>query len=349
VSADGTYYEYKCPVFPALPIPDYVDKETESPWNIFDDFEDGKLRFEYISNSTNISNSPGKKPYKIKKDLDGNSYLEITVKHKWNKCCRGNFHTERAEIYHSEKRAKEKVVWYGFKVRLPKDFIHIDDRVMFSQFKNQIKSICASPSPLLGFRFRKEGKKLNIGGDNGGVCKGEESLKKYRIQFDYRLMNKKWYPIKLKHKEIEKYGIITVDLMSGIEPFDATPLGEWTTYKVGIYNTKKDSGFVKVYKDDILIFDYEGVTFDWKGSYNDTVVKIGLYRDSKPEVDWSKCSGDKTVDYIPLFCYGMDNKLIPKSERKKNLTDSEGYPPQSIHYDDFTVVSDKKTLDKYLN
>ena len=68
--------------------------------------------------------------------------------------------------------------------------------------------------------------------------------------------------------------------------------------------------------------------------------------EAKP--DWSKCSGDKTVDYIPLFCYGMDNKLIPKSEREKNLTDSEGYPPQSIHYDDFTVVSDKKTLDKYL-
>ena len=64
--------------------------------------------------------------------------------------------------------------------------------------------------------------------------------------------------------------------------------------------------------------------------------------------DLDQCDGDKTVDYIPLFCYGMDNKLIPKSEREKNLTDSEGYPPQSIHYDDFTVVSDKKTLDKYL-
>ena len=25
VSADGSYYEYKCPVFPALPIPNSVD------------------------------------------------------------------------------------------------------------------------------------------------------------------------------------------------------------------------------------------------------------------------------------------------------------------------------------
>ena len=104
--------------------------------------------------------------------------------------------------------------------------------------------------------------------------------------------------------------IIEISNISGIETFDATPLGEWTTYKVGIYNTIKDSGFVKVYKDDILIFDYEGITFDWKGSYYETVVRIGPYRDSDPT--------------------------------------KEGYPPQSIHYDDFTVVSDKKTLDKYL-
>ena len=288
---------------------DSVDKETASPWNFFDDFEDQNFRKYFYKN--NKCCGKGKEPYKFKQDPDGNTYLEITVKHGWNKCCRGNFRTERAEMSPRGKFVKEKIIWYGFKVRLPKDFIHIDDRVLFHQFKNQIKSKCASPGPLLGIAFRNEGKKLDLHGDIGGVCKGEESLKKYRIQFDYRLMNKKWYPIKLKHKEIEKYGIITVDLMSGIEPFDATPLGEWTTYKVGIYSTKKDSGFVKVYKDDILIFDYEGVTFDWKGPYYETLVRIGPYRDSDPS--------------------------------------GKGYPPQSIHYDDFTIVSDKKTLDKYLN
>ena len=112
-------------------------------------------------------------------------------------------------------------------------------------------------------------------------------------------MNNKWYQIKSKFKYV-----------SGIEPFDATPLGEWTTYKVGIYSTKTDSGFVKVYKDDVLIFDYEGVTFDWGSYYYETLVRIGPYRDSDPS--------------------------------------GKGYPPQSIHYDDFTIVSDKKTLDKYL-
>ncbi len=34
--------------------------------------------------------------------------------------------------------------------------------------------------------------------------------------------------------------------------------------------------------------------------------------------DWSKCSGDKTAsfDYIPLFCYGNDGKLLSENERK---------------------------------
>jgi hypothetical protein len=317
-----------------VPVPDYVDKKTKSPWNFFDDFDDQKLKKYKINDK-----GAGKKPFKFKKDPDGNTYLEITVKDKWNKCCQWKIFTERAEMSPREKNGIEKIIWYGFKVRLPKDFIHINDRVLFHQFKNQFTDM--RKSPLLGLIFQDAGKRLSIGGDTGGdalVSRNREESLKYGIELDYHIMNNKWYQIKSKFKYV-----------SGIEPFDATPLGEWTTYKIGIYNTKKDSGFVKVYKDDVLIFDYEGVTFDWKGSYRETLIRIGPYRDSKPEVDWSKCSGDKTVDYIPLFCYGMDNKLIPKSERKKNLTDSEGYPPQSIHYDDFTVVSDKKTLDKYLN
>ena len=58
------------------------------------------------------------------------------------------------------------------------------------------------------------------------------------------------------------------------------------------------------------MWDYSGVTFDWKGQYIGSIVRIGIYRDSDPS--------------------------------------GKGYPVQSIHYDDFTVVSDKKTLDKYL-
>ena len=73
----------------------------------------------------------------------------------------------------------------------------------------------------------------------------------------------------------------------------------------------REDGFVKVYKDNQLIMDYQGITFKWKGNYIGTIIRLGPYRDTD--------------------LYG------------------KGYPPQSIHYNDFTIVSDKKTLDKYLN
>ena len=94
--------------------------------------------------------------------------------------------------------------------------------------------------------------------------------------------------------------------------FKITKLGEWSTYKIGIYNTKDDDGFVKIFKDNKLIFNYEGITYDWKGRYTGSYIRIGIYRDSGKRI-------------------GIE------------------YPDQSIHFDDFIVVSDKKTLDKYLN
>ena len=102
----------------------------------------------------------GEEPYKFKKDPDGNTYLEITVKHEWNSNQKRTL--ERAEISSRGKRAKEKIIWYRFKIRLPKDFIHIDDRVLLSQFKNDLKNI--EKNPLLGLRLHNKGKRLNIGG-----------------------------------------------------------------------------------------------------------------------------------------------------------------------------------------
>ena len=43
-------------------------------------------------------------------------------------------------------------------------------------------------------------------------------------------------------------------------------------------------------------------------------------------------------------------ETMPDVDMTSTYTDEygEGYPPQSVHYDDFIVVSDKKTLDQYL-
>ena len=85
-----------------VPVPDYVDKKTKSPWNFYDDFEDQKFNKYIHSSSKNYKtnrNKVGKKPYKFKKDPDGNTYMEVTVKHGWNKCCSESpADTERAEF-----------------------------------------------------------------------------------------------------------------------------------------------------------------------------------------------------------------------------------------------------------
>ena len=67
---------------------------------------------------------------------------------------------------------------------------------------------------------------------------------------------------------------------------------------------QKNDGFVKVFKDDKLIMNYNGITFDWSGSYYASYIRLGIYRDSDPS--------------------------------------GAGYPDQVAHFDDFIVVSDKK-------
>jgi hypothetical protein len=103
-----------------VPVPDYVNKKTKSPWNFYDDFEDQKVGKVNLRKYHINDKGKGRKPFKIKQDADGNKFLEITVKHGWNK---GKyFKTERAEFETKGKRALNKEIWYGFKLRLPKDF-----------------------------------------------------------------------------------------------------------------------------------------------------------------------------------------------------------------------------------
>jgi len=319
-----------------VPVPDYVDKKTKSPWNFYDDFEDQKFNKYIHSSSKNYktnSNKVGKKPYKFKKDPDGNTYMEVTVKHGWNKCCSDSpADTERAEFSPKYKRTTNKEIWYGFRFRFPKDFKHIDDRILITQFKNQFNPM--KKSPLFSIHYYSFGNELDIGGHTGGIA-GEywstESNIINSVNLIY-LKNKrdnKWFLAEFKKRNFKRFPIFkschnpyekgkfcgsTADKsnsLKGISSFNAAKLGEWSTYKIGIRHSRKEDGFVKVYKDNQLIMDYKGVTFKWKGNYIGTIIRLGPYRDTDPS--------------------------------------GKGYPPQSIHYDDFTIVSDKKTLDKYLN
>ena len=279
-----------------------------SPWNFSEDFEnekEGRLR---TNKFTTNNKGTGRKPFKIRKDPDGNQYLEVTVKDGWNVDQKGREKetTERAEFQVKPKKALGKEIWISFKKRLPEDFTHIDDRVLFFQFKNTMHIDDGKNGPLIGLRYYENGNRLQIGGDTGGdagrsISRKEERL--HRIETKYKNYGgkywfQKWKKYRSESKDRDVDGTASV-----------TPLGKWSTYKIGIHNTKNDDGFVKVYKDGELMFDYNGVTYDWRGRYYQSHIRIGIYRD--------RVVGIK-------------------------------YPDQTIHFDDFIVVSDEKTLDQLM-
>ncbi len=318
-----------------VPVPDSVDKKTKSPWNFSEDFEnqeEGKLKVANPNPSS--SNSPsgggteksfnqifrifdkgaGLKPYTVKKDLDGNKYLEVTVKHGWNndplKEGTGK-ETERAIFQTKQRRTLDKEIWIGFKTRLPEDFKHTTDgRVTFFEFKN--RHVSMRTHPLVRISFDDAGKTLKITGStsgNGFNRRSKEDNIKHRINIKYKKNGSNWFVRNEKtrgEKKIKNNFKLTPN-----KTFSVTQLGEWSTYKIGIYNTKDDDGFVKVFKDNKLIFDYKGITSDWKGKYTGTNVRIGVYRASGKQI------GIK-------------------------------YPDQIIHFDDFIIVSDEKTLDQLI-
>jgi hypothetical protein len=295
-----------------------------SPWNFFEDFENEKVGRLRTNKFTTNDKGTGRKPFKIRKDPDGNQYLEVTVKDGWNVDQKGREKetTERAEFQVKPKKALGKEIWISFKKRLPEDFTHIDDRVLFFQFKNQHDPM--KRSPLLGIRFYKNGNSLKIGGDTGGnasknfrqkgsaMSSSEVREEKYihRIGAKYKNKGGDWFVRWEKDREDDK-NKDRDDLRFTTNNASVTQLGEWSTYKIGIYNTRGKDGFVKVYKDNELMFDYKGITYDWSGPYDETCIRVGAYRDSGKQ-------------------FGIE------------------YPDQIIHFDDFIVVSDENTLDQLI-
>ena len=82
----------------------------------------------------------------------------------------------------------------------------------------------------------------------------------------------------------------------------------WTTYKVGVLHTEEENGFIKIYQDDDLIFQYCGFTGKTDLPDRQVDIRIGMYRSYNPTL---------------------------------NLE-------QEILYDDFTVTDTKRMLDAYL-
>ena len=70
-----------------------------SPWNIFENFENEKVGRLRTNKFTTNDKGTGLKPFEIKEDPDGNTYLAVTVKDGWNVDQKGwtKETTERAE------------------------------------------------------------------------------------------------------------------------------------------------------------------------------------------------------------------------------------------------------------
>ena len=169
-------------------------------------------------------------------------------------------------------------------------------------------------SPLLGIRFYKDGDVMKLGGETGGnATKSRSKEEKYTHWIGAKYKNREgdWRVRWEKDREDDKNRDTNDLKITTNDPVSVTPLGEWSTYKIGIYNTRGKDGFVKVYKDNELMFDYEGITYDWRGRYTGSYIRIGIYRQSGKN-------------------FGIE------------------YPDQTIHFDDFIVVSDEKTLDQLI-
>ena len=299
-----------------VPVPDYVNKKTKSPWNFYENFEDQKVGQVNLKKYQINDKGVGRKPFKIKQEPNGNKFLEISVEHGWNKCCGTWVNTERAEFEVKPKKTLNKEIWYGFRMRFPENFEHIDDRLLVTQFKNQFKDM--KKSPLVSVHFYENGNLVDIGGDTGGIAKikynsSEAFIHRVSNKF-YKKDNKyELYKFKIRN-QFSKYARELTSSAADINfPRSFKKIhGQWNTFKFGIKNSKSEDGFVRVFINNELVLNYSGITWDWtKGEYTGSHIRIGPYRDSDP--------------------LGI------------------GYPKQSIYYDDFIVVSDKKTLDKYLN
>ena len=96
----------------------------------------------------------------------------------------------------------------------------------------------------------------------------------------------------------------------GVEIFKHGSNSPAMYFIVDVIATEMKKVLVKIYQDGELIYDYTGLTFGFVEGFENHAPKIGVYRDSDPT--------------------------------------GQGYPDQTVYYDDFAVVSDKKTLDKLI-
>ncbi len=266
--------------------------DKSSPWKFHSDFEDNSWKGKLTPNDK----GEGWVPFKIMEE-DGNKFLSITVKHGWNPDKGSkNKPTERSELETSKRQTFGKEVWYGFKIKKPSETKILQDRMLITQFKQRTRT---RPSPMISVGKKNSWVKpepqsyisISICGKSGSIL-GSKIVKEYSYSSSIKLnCNNKTVQIDLKFNNTKDFqNLITT---------------KWNTIVIGSYVTNTNNGFMKLYLNQNLIYDYNGPTYGWSKIVGSNV-RIGIYRDGNS--------------------YGE-------------------YPPQTLYYDDFVIGSKDDVID----
>jgi hypothetical protein len=259
------------------------------------DFEDSSWSsYLSIGPTSKKRGGVGSDRYEIQKEENGNSYMSITVKKGWGSDYGTNKNpTERSELETQKLQTFGKEVWYGFKVKVPSGHQIIRDRFLITQFKQRTRT---RPSPMVciyqyGPKDVRVG--LSICGKSGGIG-SYQTRSKHEGTRSMRCGNQ-WIEPVLNFSPTEEFKEFLTE--------------NWSNIVIGSYVTNKNDGFVQIYFNKELIYDYRGPTYGWSKIVG-TNVRIGIYRDGDPFGD--------------------------------------SYPPQTVHYDDFVIGSTQDEITNIL-
>ena len=229
--------------------------------------------------------------YEFIKEENGNQFLAITAEYNKNK--RYDTHgdrSERGEIWIPYLNLKDKEFWYGWRMKLGPNFEYYDDvNIKFHQiFDHPGGNMCGHPKFSMDVRVVEKwwsGERYTVRNDWGQGSKDLPScvpekwyLEKYDNRKDFRKYSHDLHKSNLKENDgrvfSENNKKKDYDWSNFIMPTDS----EWQTYKIGFYNTDTDQGFIKVYQNDNLIYDYSGPTINYFSGYERTFLIFGNYR-----------------------------------------------------------------------
>ena len=295
-----------------IPIPKNLDKKKVSPFNFTDPFNYSNIeeldKFYMLAHEWKKDGKYSKENYQILEEVDGNKFLSISALEGIN-----------TNIDYS-KTLKERGEIN------PPDKKILNKEIWYG-FKMKLSDDFAF-NGLEYFKFHQlmgwtHGKKI---GNLGSLISLNLKNNGLRFQVDGHITSDKSLQNQINYgatyrrlvisdefgydENSSKYSndLFKTNLSSTIK-FPSS--SEWDVYKIGIYYTENKTGFIKIFQNDNLILNFMGPTFLWKK-------------------DHGRKYGNSS---IIIGAYRIADKNLPN---------------QSIHFDDFTIVSDKKTLDKYL-